>query len=444
MILVLLVSIAMLAGQAPPPQPRPARPTDRVDGKEALALAAGWEAFATGRAAEAAKKAADVLAAFPRSGAARILAHGAEVEREQASTPAGGRPPVKPDEAAAIAAGWRVIAKGEFGAAANRAAQVLSANPRSGGGLMLAVEAEIGRGGPGAGLKSYETWLGPRTREEPAVLRRLAQATLRQDSADRAEPAARIEALRALAADGDDAAAAELAQEKIEGSSTSSRALAAVGNEEAAKALIADLERGIVDVRTIDALGASGSKLAAPALTQQLKDPRSYIRAAAADALGRLADPELVARLKPLLSDPSGLVRLKAAGALVRLGDFSGAPIIQEQMADASPGVRLAAAEAMASRPDGSWTALVTELTTVSDPEVQANAARLLAPHDPARAAQVLEALSTHENPAIRELAARAMADAIPNDLAGLRRLLRHGTRLTRVRAAARVLDVTR
>jgi hypothetical protein len=107
------------------------------------------------------------------------------------------------DEATELTNGWALIAQGMFPEAAARAAKVLAAYPRSAAALILAVEAEIGRGAAAAGLTVYERWLGERRMEEPGVLRRIALAALREESAQQAHAAVRLAARRALAADGD-------------------------------------------------------------------------------------------------------------------------------------------------------------------------------------------------------------------------------------------------
>jgi HEAT repeat protein len=134
---------------------------------------------------------------------------------------------------------------------------------------------------------------------------------------------------------------------------------------------------------------------------------------------------------------------VKAAGALYRMGDDSGLQVLQELTAEPAPNMRLAAADAMASRPDGTWLALVRELTAAPDLEVRASAARLIAPHDPELARSVLESLAANENPAIRELASQGLGE-VPSDLTSLRRLMRSPDRLMRIRAAGRVMVVTR
>jgi HEAT repeat protein len=106
--------------------------------------------------------------------------------------------------------------------------------------------------------------------------------------------------------------------------------------------------------------------------------------------------------------------------------------------------VRLAAAEAMSAQPTDEWRALVRSLLSVPEVEVQIGAARLIGPHDPDAAFSVLESLASSENPVQRELAARATGDIETTDMTVLRRLLKNTYPLGKVRAATRVLAITR
>jgi hypothetical protein len=56
----------------------------------------------------------------------------------------------------------------------------------------------------------------------------------------------------------------------------------------------------------------------------------------------------------------------------------------------------------------------------------------------------VLTQLQSSGNLAIREEAGRALAERVVNDFAGLRRMLHSPDAGTRVRAAARILELTR
>jgi HEAT repeat protein len=119
--------------------------------------------------------------------------------------------------------------------------------------------------------------------------------------------------------------------------------------------------------------------------------------------------------------------------------------MLQQLMASQAPAERLQVAEAMAHRPDAGWMDLVLELSREPDPEIQAACGRLLGPHHPEMARAILEPLLRDENPAIRELASQGLGEALPNDLTGLRRVMRDAASLiTRVRASARVLSLTR
>jgi hypothetical protein len=348
------------------------------------------------------------------------------------------------ETAAELTNGWALLTDGKAAQAAERAARVLAADPRSTAGLILAVEADLARAGVATALMQYERWLGARTLEEPGVVRRIAVAALREEAAQQQDSAVRLEALRSLAAAGDAAADTELSRALSAGSGVEARMLATMGNQRAVAVLLADLQKGIANtVLTVDALGESGSRQAMAPLLGLLADSRIEVRGAAVNALGKFGDRSLVSRLKPLLSDQSGFVRVRAAGALYRLGDDSGLQLLQDLMADPSASMRLAAADAMASRPDTGWLALVRDLTRVREGEVRAAAARLIAAHDPDLARTVLESLTSDENPAIRDLASQWIAD-VPTDLTGLRRLMRASNRMTRVRAAGRVLALTR
>src|SRR5262245_59341751 len=91
------------------------------------------------------------------------------------------RPALVPvtDETAMVAQGWAALGAGDAVTAAARAQAILNKYPQSTGGLALAVEAAISRGGPMSGLDAYESWLGARKLEHPFSVRRVAIAWLR-------------------------------------------------------------------------------------------------------------------------------------------------------------------------------------------------------------------------------------------------------------------------
>lgn len=349
-------------------------------------------------------------------------------------------------ETADLARGWQLLSDGRPRDAAKVASQVLATNPRSGAGLSLAIEATVATGGSSTALESYEQWLGKRTIEEPAALRRIARALLDETVADTRPSAARTVAVVALARDGDQRAARELESLRASGDDFTHRALAAAGDATAVAALATGLEKagGAEGVRALDALGASGDRSAAAQIAARLSDERSEIRAAAAEALGRLNAADYANALRELLNDRNTHVRLKAAGALVRLGDESGVSAAASFNTHEMPSVRLAAAEALAPRPTEEWKAQVRTLLSSDNAEVRIGAARLLAPYDPDAAFAALAAFDTSENPALRQLAERVSGEIDTTDLTVLRHLLRRADALGKVRAAARVLAVTR
>lgn len=348
-------------------------------------------------------------------------------------------------EAALLAEGWARLARGDAAGAAVIASQALAREPLSAAALVLAVDADLARGGASAALNTYERWLGARRLDDAYALRRVARALLLESSRKQPSATARLEALRALAADGDPDAAATLEQAAFSGSFADTRALALAGDERAVNLLIGQLG-SIPGSKSpiISALGDTGSKLAVPHLTALLADPDDLNRAAAADALGRLGATEAIPQLKPLLKDSFFSVRLKAAGALYRLNDSSGLPLLTDLTQDEHAAIRVAAARELASQPDAPWQSLVRSLANDPDPVVRLEAAKLIAPYDQPLAKTVLDGLMRDSNVGIREAASSVLVERVAADFATLRALLRSNDVAVRVKAAGRILELTR
>ncbi len=131
----------------------------------------------------------------------------------------------------------------------------------------------------------------------------------RRPRRSRRHAVARLEALRALAADGDGAAAAELSAAATAGGGAERRLLASIGNERAVNDLITDLKKGTGNATSIiETLGQSGSKAAIPPLSTACSNPSPEIRGAAVESLGKLGNTlaayDLVPRIKPLACRP--------------------------------------------------------------------------------------------------------------------------------------------
>jgi hypothetical protein len=344
-------------------------------------------------------------------------------------------------EAAGLMQGWALMAQGQSGLAESHARTILKTSPRSVPAIVLAIEAGIATNGASAGLDYYEQWVGTRSLEEPALLRRVAVGFLRRE-ADREDSPARLDALRILA--GDPGGGPDL--RTIKDGPGAIRLRAALGEEAAVRAVIDELASGAANkMAAIDALGQSGAPQALPALMAQLKDPRPEVRAAAAEGLGRLgAQGGLPALRTAHQSDQSPFVRTKAAAALLKLNDTSGLTMLRELLVSDSPEGRLAGAEALADTPDGTWTDVVRGLAQSGEPTIRLAAARLIGSTDPALARAVADALAADTNLAVRELATRVQAELGGRDLARLRPLLRSADPLTRVKAAGGILAATR
>ncbi len=348
-------------------------------------------------------------------------------------------------ETATLSQGWTALAGGDVSRAAALASQALVDFPQSPAVLSFAVETDLARGGRLAGLDTYERWLGQKKVDAPYVLRRIALAHLRASGSERQAGPARIEALKALVADGDPEAQRTLSTDASSGGIAETTALASAGDKRAVNALIGQLGSPNANrAMVIRALAETGSTQAIEPLLGMLRDERPDVRAAAAEALGRLGARDAVDRIKPLLEDSTSMVRLAAAGALYRLDDMSGLPFLQSLLNSQYPAVRLGAADVMSSHPDAQWQAVTRELTQESDPIVRLGGARLIAPYDRELAASTLQSLLEDGNMAIREEAGRILSQNVANDFASLRRLLRSADRLSSVRAAARIVELTR
>ena len=343
-------------------------------------------------------------------------------------------------EAAALAQGWVLLAEGKFDEASHAARRLSARFPRSIAALALVLETDIAHRGATTALESYESWLGTRAHEEPAALRRVARAFLYEWGRQTRDAASRNYALVALAEDGEPDALALIA---AGGAGVTARAR--MGDEKAVDTLVARTHSGPGPrVGEIQMLAETGSRRAAPALMALLNNPLAENKAAAAAALGKLGYQEAAPALRQLLQDPRGSVRVAAAGALFQMGDTTGASVLEELATSDHASLRRSAALLMASQPTEAWKGLVRSLATDEDAATRLDAARLLAPHDPDVARAIFDQLIADSNPAIREEAALALAESPVSSLAELRGQLRRGAGPVKVRAADRILDLTR
>ena len=381
--------------------------------------------------------------------AACVLASGPPSVEAQRQTPPG-QTPVLTDETLVVYNGWAMLAAGDVSKAIAYAEAILAKYPRSIAGASLLVEAEIVRGGGAAGLGAYERWLGARRLDDGYLLRRAARASL-WDAAS--SPEVGVEALQGLAADDDPDARARLAQNMDAGSAGDTRALARVGDERAIRRLIDQVEKLPGNkMFQIQTLVESRSPLAIPALTKLLNDTKYPDHmAAAAEGLGILGAKAAIPTLRRLYQDQTTTfaVRNMAAVGLYQMNDMTGLPLLQKQLASEERFIKVDAARRMApppgsGPPDPAWLKVVQELAANPDPTVRVQAAPLLAPYDVEAARRTLDPLLIDTNEAVRELAAKSMLEGVAADFATLRRLMRSTSALTRVRAADRVLRLTR
>jgi HEAT repeat protein len=357
----------------------------------------------------------------------------------------GQQPPPVSEETTLISTGWSFLAAGDLTRAADHANLALTKSPRSIAAITLLVHADVMRAGAMAGLDSYEQWLGGRAPEDGYLVRHIARAWLLEIRRS-GDPATRVQALKHLAKDGDADARAELTRMTYKSGIAELRSLAEVGDEGAVRQLIGALKsQSSKKLEIIDALVASGHARAIPPLLELLADPDPTIVAAAADGLGKLGAQESIGRLKPLLTSPAStrLVKLKAAEALFRLGDDTGAALLADLLKSPEAALRIVGATAMASRPNPAWLAAVRDLLEASHPVVRLEAAALIAQYEPDAARATLDRLLADGTPPVRIQAARVLAERVAGDFATLRKLMKAGDTLARVRAAGRILELT-
>jgi HEAT repeat protein len=348
------------------------------------------------------------------------------------------------ERAKPIQSGWTFLVAGDPARAAEQANLALATAPRSIAAITLLVHADIMRAGAMTGLETYELWLGLQQTEDAYLIRHIARAWL-LETTRAPDPEARLQALKHLIRDGDAEAHRQLSRLAADGGFAEMRSLAETGDAAAVRRLLEWLPQSSSKLEIIAALVASGHPQAIAPLRDLLSDPEPATVAAAADALGKLGAKETVSRIKPLVTNLAStrLVRIKAAEALYRLGDDAGLNVLEELLKNPEPALRILGAKAMSSRPTPSWQGTVRELLEASHPSIRLDAATLIAQYDPAAARAALDRLLADDMPSVRVQAARVLAERVAGDFMTLRKLMKTGDLLARVRAAGRILELT-
>ena len=354
-------------------------------------------------------------------------------------------------ELTTITQGWAYLAQGDIDKADAIATEALRHDPSNPALVALAVETSIARAGWTAGLETYERWQSHRLVDDFYVLRRVARAALFEAAQSSDDAGLRTEAVQALWEGGEaSAAAALLRQREGLGHPIDTQTLAALGDSEAVETVIAALQSDTGDrMGAIRALGRSRSPLAVAPLVEVLDHhPRPELRAAAAEALGRLDARAAIPALQALLNAEVPMTRMAAASALYQMRDFSGIAVLQLALGSEVPAVRLEAARAMAPRPgempDPSWLSVVRELARDPDAGIRIGAAQLLVAQDPIAARESVERLANAADLAVRDAAERALPAVMGSNFGEIRMLMKTADPLTRVRAAGRILALTR
>ena len=367
---------------------------------------------------------------------------GPGVMHAQAPAPRTAPGAIAPAESAAIAQGWALLVQGNLAGADGAAREVLRLYPLNPSSIALAVEAAMARQGWRAGLDTYDQWVGARSVDNLYAIRRIARSVLFEALTTSVDADLQLDVVNALALDGENV---QMLLQNTQGpAGADPRARAAAGDPKAIAALAAGIDNEGDRVGAIKALGRSRNAAAIAPLVGMLGHQRSELRAAAAAGLGDLNARNAVPQLRQMLKDEQLLPRMAAAGSLMRLGDTSAATLVREWLSSDVADVRLEAARITASNPDGSWTAHVRQLLQDPDPMIRIGAARLLGEQDPSTARWALQSLTNDSNLAIREEALRVMPEVVGGDFAELRRFLRAADADIRIRAALRIVQLTR
>ena len=374
-----------------------------------------------------------------------VLTSSAAAQQKPAQKPVLPPPGASREEAAEVATFWVQIAAGKAAEVASRARQLLEKYPRSAAVLSVVIETDIVTGSASRALTTYDAWLRGRLVEEPLIIRRMARALLFEFGRHDGDRLAQSEALLALVDDGEPVAREMLTTMAQSGGETGLRSASRLQDPSAISQIAQRMTATKGDkTRDIDLLKATKSPLAVPPLIATLADPEPRHRAMAAMALAEFTGANVTSALLPLLNDQDGTVRTAVAGALLKHGNFAGLALLEDHAGRPEVTFRLAAARLLAPRPDDRWMGLVRGLLAEHDSVARLEAAQLIAPHDAAAARQTLMDLGNDPNPEIREDAEVARAELPGATLTELRVLMRDGKTRGRVRAAARVLEITR
>lgn len=323
-----------------------------------------------------------------------------------------------PADHQAISRAYAALAQGRAAEAARIADELLRQSPRDHAGATIAVLAAASTGA-GPALDAYERWLDASRHEDAFVLEPVARAVLQELAASRG--AFDSEAKARLAASAGDGAERDIAEGR--------RIAGDLGRKDSGNPIL--LMRALAKTRY-----AEGAPAVVPLLGHEVPD----VRALAAETLGVLGATFAVPALKAALQDRASEVRSAAAMALHRLGDPSGDDLLGRALTSDIPDLQIQAAEAMANDPPSSWAPYLEPLLTAEAPLTRLHAARLLLPVQPERAGPVLGELLAHPNPVIVGELARTLVQAGLQDVATIRRLLRHSVPEVRLEGATALL----
>jgi hypothetical protein len=325
-----------------------------------------------------------------------------------------------------------------------RARQVLLLNPHNISARALLIEIGLARTGISGGMAAYDEWTGGRV-EEPAAVRRLAQAFL-HEVAFGPESLYSLDALGVLADLGDDKAVRRMKTAAETAGLTEVRMAAARGNEDA----VTPVGGGGWPGPAGPAAGASGAwreqecdgDPGHSGTSDRPRPPRCVVpRWRPWEKPGaRPWSPTWC----PFCPIRACTFRSRRLPRCTRWGIRAETRCSTGWLSRTTLVTGARPAQAMAVRPGAGWQTLVATLASDPDAEIRLSAARMMAQFDPDQARRVAETLAGSSDAFVRAEATRLLIRDMTQDLKTLRMSLLDTDKTVAIAAARAILMVGR
>jgi HEAT repeat protein len=334
------------------------------------------------------------------------------------------------------------IKAGRFEAASKALAALPAAEPV----LRLRIQAALGLDKPQAAAATYQDLAQLTAKEEPALLRTIATATLRE-LAREGEPVLGIEACAGLPATPSEACVAAVRKSAVDPKQPASvrfyglAMLAGRGDRDALRRFQQSARsRYPTEARTVvDAARRLPASLAVPVLSSLLENPERDIQTAAVWNLGEFKTPAAKTALARYLAGPRPIAAGAARVSLALCGDEQQLSALAEELPTMQGADLLAVGSVLHAKGDRRGRTAIMQVAHGEDELLRIRAAALLN-GDPAPLVQgVLDRALDSDNIWIRAAALEAFRDSPGLSLARARRFLADPEPWVRLRAAQAV-----